>query len=55
MAAYEVHNPSFNDMSLEQQIEVGANDWCAEGKDGHPYYGTTKAQAESVREQFEGV
>lgn len=49
--AYEVLNPSFNDMTLPQQIEVGCNDWCAEGRSGHPYYGTSAEQAESIRAQ----
>lgn len=39
MKAYEVHNPSFNDMSLEQQIEAGCCDWCVDGIRGHKYYG----------------
>lgn len=51
--AYEIHNPSFNDMTLEQQIEVGVNDWCAEGVSGHPYFGQTKAQAEAIRASYE--
>jgi hypothetical protein len=51
-AAYEVHNPSFSDMTLEQQIEVGVNDWCAEGVSGHPYYGQSKDEAESIRASF---
>ena len=51
-AAYEVHNPSFSDIALDQQIEYGINDWCAEGKSGHPYFGRTKAEAEAIREQF---
>jgi len=50
--AYEVHNPSFNDMDLQQQIAVGANDWAAEGKSGHLYFGRTKAEAESIRASF---
>ena len=53
--AYEVRNPSFNDMTLEQQIEAGINDWCAEGISGHPYYGQTKEQAESIRAAYQGV
>ncbi len=52
--AYEVLNPSFGDLNIEQQIEYGINDWCAEGKDGHPYFGRTKAEAESIRAQYEG-
>jgi hypothetical protein len=51
--AYEVHNPSFNDLTLEQQIEYGICDWCAEGKNGHPYFGRTKEDAEKNRENFE--
>lgn len=51
-AAYEIHNPSFPDMSLEQQIEHGINDWCAEGNSGHPYFGRTQAEAEALRAQF---
>jgi hypothetical protein len=52
-AAYEVRNPSFTDMSLEQQIDVGINDWCAEGRNGHPYFGQTKEQAEAIRASYE--
>lgn len=52
--AYEVLNPSFSDMNIEQQIDAGINDWVADGKDGHHYYGQTKHQAESIRSQYEG-
>lgn len=48
--AYEVHNPSFNDISLDRQIQHGINDWCAEGADGHPFFGRTKAEAEQARQ-----
>jgi hypothetical protein len=51
--AYEVANPSFRDMTLDQQIEVGINDWCAEGRDGHPFFGRTKTEAETIRAQYE--
>ena len=54
-AAYEVLSPSFNDMNIEQQIEAGINDWCAEGRDGHPYYGRTKSEAESIRSMYEAA
>ena len=37
--AYEIHNPDFSDMTLQQQIEHGINDWCVEGLSGHKYYG----------------
>lgn len=50
--AYEVHNPSFNDISLPEQIAHGINDWCAEGKSGHDYFGRTKAQAEAIRASY---
>lgn len=50
--AYECHNPSFADIPLDQQIEFGINDWCAEGRSGHPYYGQTKAQAEAIRASY---
>jgi hypothetical protein len=50
--AYEVRNPSFSDMNLPQQIEAGINDWCAEGRSGHEYFGQTKAEAERIRDQF---
>lgn len=52
-AAYEVHNPSFNDINLLDQIEYGINDWCAEGKDGHQYFGRTKQEAEKIRADYE--
>lgn len=51
--AYEVRNPSFSDLNIEQQIEYGINDWCAESASGHPYYGRTKVEAEAIRAQFE--
>lgn len=51
--AYEILNPSFADMNIEQQIEAGINDWCAEGENGHPYYGRTQAEAEQIRAAYE--
>jgi hypothetical protein len=53
--AYEVHNPSFNDMTLETQIKHGINDWCAEGRDGHPFFGRSKEEAEQIRAGYLGV
>ncbi len=53
MKAYEVHNPSFNDMTLEQQIEVGINDWAVEGKSGHVYFGRTPQEAEVMARTYE--
>jgi hypothetical protein len=52
MKAYEIHNPSFNDMTLEQQIEVGINDWCVEGRSGHQYFGRTAAEAEQIATSY---
>lgn len=52
MTAYEIHNPSFNDLNLEAQIEHGINDWAAEGKSGHIYFGQTKEEAESIRATY---
>lgn len=51
-AAYEVHNPSFRDINLDGQIAFGINDWCAEGPDGHPFFGQTKAEAEKIRDDY---
>jgi hypothetical protein len=45
---YEVRNPSFNDMTLEQQIECGINDWAVEGKSGHIYFGQTAEEATAI-------
>lgn len=52
MKAYEVHNPSFNDMNLEEQIEYGINDWAVEGKSGHLYFGRTAEQAVEIARSF---
>jgi hypothetical protein len=52
MNAYEVHNPSFNDMNLEQQIEHGINDWAVEGKSGHIYFGRTAQEAIAVASSY---
>jgi hypothetical protein len=46
MKAYEIQNPDFNDMTLQQQIEAGCCDWCVEGFSGHLYYGHTARAAE---------
>lgn len=45
---YAVHNPSFNDLTLDQQIECGINDWAVEGKSGHLYFGRTAEEAKSI-------
>ena len=48
MNAYEVHCPSFNDMTLEEQIEAGINDWCVEGHSGQIYFGRTAEEAVEI-------
>jgi hypothetical protein len=50
--AYEVHNPSFNDMNLEQQIEHGINDWAVESKSGHIYFGRTAQEAIDIADSY---
>jgi hypothetical protein len=49
---YEVHNPSFNDLTLDQQIECGVNDWAVEGKSGHLYFGRTAEEATSIAKTY---
>lgn len=51
--AYEIRNPSFSNMTLEQQIAVGVNDWEAEGRSGHLYVGETREKAEKNRSLYE--
>jgi len=52
MIAYEVHNPSFNDMTLAQQIDAGINDWAVEGVSGHLYFGRTAQEAIAIAKSF---
>lgn len=42
---YEVCNPSFNDMNLEQQCAAAVNDWIAEDFKGHQFFGRTASEA----------
>lgn len=51
-AAYEVLNPTFNNVNLERQIELGVNDWCAEDDTGHEFFGRTRDEAEIARAMF---
>ena len=44
--AFEIHNPDFQDMTLEEQIEAGCCDWCVEGHSGHLYYGHSPRAAQ---------
>jgi hypothetical protein len=53
MKAFEIFNPSFNDISLAEQIEFGINDWCVVGKSGHEYYGRTAAEALEIAASFD--
>lgn len=50
--AFEFLNPSFNDIPLDEQIEYGICDWCAEGISGHQYFGRTKKEAENIRASY---
>ena len=50
--AFEIRNPSFSDLNLEQQIKFGINDWCVERRDGHQFFGRTKSEAESVARMY---
>ena len=45
MKAFEIINPDFADMNLEQQIDSGCCDWCVEDHSGHQYFGHTAAAA----------
>ena len=46
---YEVCNPSFNDMTLEQQCAVAVNDWVAEDSNGR-----TASEARRAALRFHG-
>lgn len=50
---YEIHNPSFNDLTLDQQIECGVNDWAVESKSGHIYVGRTAEEAKSIAKTYD--
>ena len=54
-SAYEVSNPSVSDLSLENQIKFGINNWCAEDSLGRPFYGRTKEEAEKIRTDFYSI
>lgn len=51
-SAYEVSNPSVSDLSLDEQINLGINNWCAEDSLGRPFYGRTKEEAEKIRAEY---
>ena len=42
---YEIPNTFTPDFSLDKQIELGINDWCAEDDKGHVSFGHTKEEA----------
>lgn len=50
--AYEVRNPSFSDMNIEEQIAAGINDWCAEDAAGREFFRQTKEAAERARNAY---
>jgi len=39
-------------MTLEEQIEVGINDWCVEGRSGHLYFGRTAKEAVEIASSY---
>jgi hypothetical protein len=39
-------------MTLEEQIEVGINDWAVEGHSGHLYFGRTAEQASEIAKSY---
>jgi hypothetical protein len=51
--AYEIHNPSFNDIPLDKQIEYGINDWAVEGK-RNTYVGRSASEALEQFNIYEG-
>lgn len=53
--AYEIHNPSFPDINLEDQISYGINDWEAEDHNDQKFVGETKAKAEANRAAYYGA
>jgi hypothetical protein len=53
--AYEIRNPSFRDISLDDQIKFGINDWCCENKDGNPHYGRTEQQAIEIARNWDNA
>lgn len=52
---YEVSNPSFRDMNIEQQIDAGINDWVAKDQDGCEFFGQSKDQALAAANMFNGI
>ncbi len=51
---YEVCNPSFNDMNIEQQCAVAVNDWVAEDSEGRQFFGRTASEARRAALRFYG-
>jgi hypothetical protein len=45
MEVYEICNPSFGDMNIEEQIEAGINDWVARDTQGREFFGQTRDEA----------
>lgn len=44
--AYEVHCPSIPDMSLDEQVRAGCNDWRVDLEGGYVAFGRTAEEAE---------
>jgi hypothetical protein len=53
MKPYPTHNPDFNDMGLDEQIEAGCNDFAIEGPSGHIYFGRTENEAAAIARAYE--
>lgn len=52
---HEVVNPSFNDMTLADQILHGVNDWVAEDRDGKQFFGRTCSEAIRAAKRYHGA
>lgn len=49
---HEVHNPSFNDMTLDEQIDQGVNDWMCLDRAGRQFIGQSRKAAEKMRADY---
>jgi hypothetical protein len=50
--AYEVRNPSFTDMNIEEQIDAGINDWVCRDRAGREFFGQSKEAAEQALRRY---
>lgn len=49
---YEICNPSFNDMNIEQQIEAGINLWLCVGLDNREFIRESREAAYNAAKQY---